>query len=341
MLPIVHALLCFMVDLCRSRVGLQLEIVALRHQLALYRRSIRRPPIRPSDRILWTWFARHWSHWREVLMFVQPATVLVWQRRRFREHSAWHSRRTPDRPAVSQELRILVRDISTANPQWGSPRIQGELRKLGIPVAKSTVEKYRVRLRRPASPSWRAFLKNHVSELVALDFFTVLTVSFRVLFVLIVLAHDRWRILHFNVTEHPAAHWTAQQLVEAFPWETAPRYLLRDRDAVYGQSFQQRFAGLGMAQVLTAPRSPWQNPYAERMIGSIRRECLNQVIVLSEDHCRRVLARYVRYYHRWRTHLLLAMDAPDKRPVQLPDQGAVVAVPEVGGLHHHYEQRAA
>ena len=154
---------------------------------------------------------------------MQPATVLAWQRRRFRDHWARLSRRTiPGRPAVSQELRALIRDISTANPRWGSPRILGELRKLGIAVAKSTVEKYRVRPRRPPSPSWRAFLKNHVSEIVALDFFTVPTVSFRVLFVLIVLAHDRRRILHFNVTEHPTAQWTAQQLVEAFPWESAP-----------------------------------------------------------------------------------------------------------------------
>jgi putative transposase len=198
-----------------------------------------------------------------------------------------------------------------------------------------------VRPRRPASAAWRAFLQNHASEIVALDFFTVPTVSFRVLFVLIVLAHDRRRILHFNVTEHPTAQWTAQQLVEAFPWDTAPRYLLRDRDAVYGQSFQQSVAGLGMAQVLTTPRSPWQNAYAERLIGSIRRECLEHVIVFSEDHLRRVLARYFVYYHRWRTHLSLAMDSPDRRPVQLPDQGAIVAVPEVGGLHHHYERRAA
>ncbi len=341
MMPIVHALLGFLVGTFRSRIGLQLEIVALRHQLALYRRSIRRPPIRLTDRILWAWFARHWSHWRESLVFVQPATVLTWQRRRFRDHWARLSRRRPGRPLASPELRELIRDISNANPQWGSPRILGELQKLGIAVAKSTIEKYRVRPKRPASPTWRAFLNDHLSEVVALDFFTVPTVSFRVLFVLIVLAHDRRRILHFNVTEHPTAQWTAQQLVKALPWETAPRYLLRDRDAVYGKVFDRRVAGLGMAQVLTAPRSPWQNPYAERVIGSIRRECLDHVIVFSEDHLRRLVARYVAYYHRWRAHLALAMDTPDRRAVQPSEQGAVVAVPEMGGLHHHYERRAA
>ena len=251
------------------------------------------------------------------------------------------SQKEPGRPAISRELRTLIRDVSIANPHWGAPRIVGELRKLGITVAKSTIEKYRVRPRRPPSPSWRAFLKNHVSEIVALDFFTVPTITFRVLFVLIVLAHDRRRILHFNVTEHPTAPWTAQQLVEAFPWERAPRYLLRDRDAVYGQAFARRVSGFDITQVLTAPRSPWHNPYAERVIGSIRRECLDHVIVFSEAHLRRLLAKYVHYYHQWRTHLALAMDTPDRRPVQPPDHGRIFAVSEVDGLHHHYERRAA
>jgi len=235
----------------------------------------------------------------------------------------------------------VIRDISIANPHWGSPRILGELRKLGITVAKSTVEKYRIRPHRPPSPSWRAFLKNHVSEIVALDFFTVPTVTFRVLFVLIVLAHDRRRILHFNVTEHPTAQWTAQQLVEAFPWDSVPRYLLRDRDGIYGPIFRRHAAGLGIEEILTTAQSPWQDPYAERVIGSIRRECLDHVIVFSEGHLRRLVTSYVDYYHRWRTHLSLAMDAPDGRAVQPPEQGQIFAVPEVGGLHHRYERRVA
>jgi len=235
----------------------------------------------------------------------------------------------------------LIRDISAANPRWGSPRILGEVRKLGIAVAKSTIEKYRVRPRRPASPSWRTFLKNHLTEIVALDFFTVPTVGFKVLFVLIVLAHHRRKVVHFHVTEHPTSQWTAQKLVEAFPWDTAPKYLLRDRDAVYGAWFQRRVRSLGMEQVLTAPRSPWQNPYVERVVGSIRRECRDHVIVFSEGHLRRLLTSYFRYYHCWRTHLALAMDCPEPRPVLPPERGAVIAFPEVGGLHHHYERRAA
>ncbi|HTX51879.1 MAG TPA: integrase core domain-containing protein, partial [Candidatus Baltobacteraceae bacterium] len=243
--------------------------------------------------------------------------------------------------AIPTELRALIREISAANPRWGSPRILGELRKLGIPVAKSTIEKYRVRPRRPPSPAWRTFLKNHATELVALDFFTVPTVGFKVLFVLIVLAHARRKVLHFNVTEHPTAQWTAQQLVEAFPWDTAPKYLLRDRDAVYGAWFQRRAASLGLEQVLTAPQSPWQNPYVERVVGSIRRDYLDQVLVFSEGHLRRLLTSYFHYNHAWRTHLALAMDCPEPRPVLPSERGVVVAFPEVGGPHHHYERRAA
>ena len=223
MMPLVRALLAFVSSLFRSRVSLQLEILALQHQLAIYHRSIRRPQVRLTDRLFWSWLSRGWSRWREALVFVQPATVLAWQRKRFRDHWAHLSRRHPGRPAIPKEVRELIRDISAANPQWGSPRILGEVRKLGIPVAKSTVEKYRVRPRRPPSPAWRTFLKTHVTELVALDFFTVPTVGVKVLFVLIVLAHHRRRVVHFTVTEHPTAQWTAQQLVEAFPWDTPPK----------------------------------------------------------------------------------------------------------------------
>jgi transposase InsO family protein len=217
----------------------------------------------------------------------------------------------------------------------------GELRKLGIEVAKSTVEKYRVRLPKPPSPTWKAFLYNHVKELVSIDFFMVPTLDFKVLFVLIILAHDRRRVVHFHVTEHPTEQWTAQQIVEAFPWDEAPRYLLRDRDSIYGARFRRRVTSLGIEEVLTAPRSPWQNPYVERIIGSIRRECLDNVIVLNERHLKRVISNYLDYYHRWRTHLSLEMDTPDPRSTQGPERGRIVEFFEVGGLHHHYERLAA
>ena len=198
-----------------------------------------------------------------------------------------------------------------------------------------------MRPRRPPSPSWRAFLKKHLTALVALDFFTVPTVGFKVLFVLIVLAHERRRIVHFNVTEHPTAQRTAQQRVEAFPWETTPKYLLRDRDAVYGDWLQRRVASLGIEQVLTAPRSPWQNAFCERLLGSLRRECLDFLIPFGEDHLRRLLTSHLQYYHRWRTHLSLVMDCPVARPVQPPEQGAVVEFPDMGGVYNHYKRVAA
>jgi putative transposase len=276
------------------------------------------------------------------LAFVQPRTVIAWQRKRFRDHWRRLSQQgQPGRPAVASDIRDLIRDMSQANPLWGAPRMIGELRKLGIHVAKSTVEQYRVHARKPPSPTWKTFLKNHVRDLVALDFFVVPTVTHKVLFVLLILAHERRRVVHFNITEHPTAQWTAQQVVDVFPWNGAPRYLLRDRDCVYGASFRRRVRHMGIEEVLTAPRSPWQSPYVERLIGSIRRECLDHVVVLHERHLQRLLTRHFAYYHRWRTHLSLAMDCPAPRPVHAPGEGRVIALPEVGGLHHHYERRAA
>jgi transposase InsO family protein len=242
---------------------------------------------------------------------------------------------------VAKSIKDLIRRMSSANPGWGSPRIVGELAKLGIHVAKSTVGKYMVRPRKPPSPTWRSFLDNHVKDLVSVDFFVVPTVMFRVLFVFVVLVHERRRILHFNITEHPTAQWTTQQVVETFPWRTAPRYLLRDRDAVYGTDFRARVERRGIEEVLTAPRSPWQNPYVERVIGSLRRECLDHVVVLGERHLRRILVDYLEHYHRWRCHRSLEMDCPDPRLVQPPERGEVVEVEEAGGLYQHYERRAA
>jgi putative transposase len=326
----------------RSRLALELEILALRHQLTVYQRSKTKPRLRPTDRIFWAWLSRVWSGWQNTLLFVKPATVIAWQRRRFREHWTRLSRqRRPGRPAVPVEVRKLIRRMSQANPTWGAPRIVGELAKLGIVVAESTVHKYMCRRRKPPSLTWRAFLSNHAPDLVAIDFFVVPTVRFEVLFVLIVLAHHRRRIVHFGVTQHPTAQWTAQQIVNAFPWDEAPRYLLRDRDGVYGQAFRSRVRSMGIEEVMTAPESPWQDAYAERLIGSIRRECLDHVIVLNEDHLRRVLRSYFSYYHDWRTHLALDRDCPEPRRVQGAEAGVIIEVPEVGGLHHHYERRAA
>ncbi len=339
---VVYAFLSTLGTLFRSQLSLRVENVALRHQLAIYQRTVKRASIRPADRILWSWLSRRWARWREVLVFVEPETVIAWQRKRFRDHWTRMGRAgKPGRPLISEEIREVIRKVSGANPLWGTPRIVGELGKLGIKVAKSTVDKYRIRCRKTPSPTWKAFLKNHVNDLVSIDFFIVPTIRFKLLFVLVVFAHSRRKVLHFNVTENPTAQWTAQQIVEAFPWDCAPKYLLRDRDAIYGAAFQRRLQSMGIEQVLSAPRSPWQNPFVERLIGTLRRDCLDHLIVLNERHLRRIVARYLDYYHDWRTHLSLSMDAPNPRIVRPPDQGRVVQFPDIGRLHHHYERLAA
>jgi transposase InsO family protein len=209
-------------------------------------------------------------------------------------------------------------------------------------VAQSTVARYVVRVRRPGPPSqtWKTFLANHIPDTAAVDFFTVHTVTFRVLYCFVVLCHERRRVVHFNVTRHPTERWTAQQILEAFPYESAPRYLIRDRDSIYGAWFRRRVRGMGIEEVMIAPRSPWQNPFPERLIGSIRRECLDHVIVLGEKHLRRVLKSYLDYYHNSRTHLSLKRNAPNPREVEPVSRGKVKAIPQVGGLHHRYTRAA-
>jgi putative transposase len=216
-----------------------------------------------------------------------------------------------------------------------------ELQTLGIEISQAAVSKYLVRHRRPPSQTWRTFLDNHLGNLISVDFFVVPTATFKVLFAFVVLAHDRRRVVHINVTDAPTAQWTAQQLVGAFPWETAARYLLRDRDAVYGVEFSSRVNDMGICEVKTAPRSPWQNPYVERVIGTLRRECLDHVVVLNETHLRRLLSQYLIYYHRARTHLSLDKDAPEPRLVERLEQGRIVETPMVGGLHHRDTRQAA
>jgi len=275
-------------------------------------------------------------------VIVTPDTVLRWQRRRFRDYWTKLSGRPPaGRPSVHSEIKALVAKMVAANPLWGAPRIHGELLKLGIAVSERTVSRLMPKRSRPSSQTWRTFLTNHVQDLVAIDFFTVPTVHLRVLFVLVVLAHHRRRVLHFNVTEHPTATWTAQQIVGTFPDNTAPAFLIRDRDQIYGHAFQHRMNGMRIREVVTAPRSPWQNPFVERLIGSVRRECLDHVLVLSERHLRRILTRYFAYYHGARTHLSLNKDALDRRPIEPPQLGMVIQIPQVGGLHHRYVRQAA
>lgn len=238
-------------------------------------------------------------------------------------------------------MRKLIRDMWNSNPTWGRPRIQAELAKLGINVSASTVANYKPKRRQPPSQRWRTFLDNHLEDIVAVDFFTVPTATFRVLYVLLIMSHDRRKIIHFNVTDSPTSAWAARQLLDAFPFDTAPRFLVRDNDSIFRSEFSERTKALGIEEVRTAIRSPWQNSYCERLIGSIRRECLDHIIILNEQHLRRVLRRYVNYYHSSRTHQSLEDDCPSPRPIEPPEMGGVIAFPEVGGLHHRYARRMA
>jgi putative transposase len=327
----------------KSRQSLLLEMLALQHQLLVLNRSSKRPRLTPLDRVLWAWLSQAWGGWKSRLCLVQPSTVLQWHRAGFRLFWRWKSGpHKSGRKTLAPDSIHLIRQMSRANPLWGAPRIHGELLKLGLAVAQRTVAKYMIpRVRQPPSQNWTTFLRNHLGSMVSVDFLIVPTLNFHLLYVFIVLSHHRRRVLHFNVVAAPSAAWTAQQLREAFPFTSPPKYLLRDRDSIYGRLFQRRAEALGLEEVRIAPRSPWQSPYVERLMGSIRRECLDHVIVLNQAHLHCLLNSYFAYYHRSRTHLGLDKDAPEPRPVQGPEEGKIVALPQVGGLHHRYERVAA
>jgi len=241
---------------------------------------------------------------------------------------------------VSAEVRTLIRRLSRENRLWGAPRIHGELQKLGYDICESTIAKYMVPRSGPPSQTWRTFIRNHMSDLAAIDFFTVHTAGYKTLYVFLILSLDRRRVIHFNVTSNPTADWTSLQLIQAYPFDTSPRYLIRDRDRVYDQQVVDTLYMLGIKQVVISRRSPWQNGFCERIIGTIRRDCLDHVIVLNQRHLRRVLKEYLAYYHGSRTHLGLGKDAPEPRAIQAPGLGPVVAKPVLGGLHHRYYRQA-
>jgi putative transposase len=341
-MSILTLVFTFLGSLLKSHRQLRLENLALRQQVAMLQQSVKRPRASVVDRNFWILFSRYVDGWRNSLHALHPDTVVRWHRQGFRLYWRLKSRGPrPERPPIDKTLRKLIREMQATNMGWGAPRIHGELLKLGIEVSQATVSKYMLHPKKPPSQTWRAFLSNHADCLSAMDFFTVPTATFRVLYVFIVLSHDRRQVVYFNATEHPTAYWTAQQIVEAFPFDSAPRYLQRDRDAIYGKKVQRRIKSLGIEEVISAPRSPWQNPYVERVIGSIRRDCLDHVIVFNERHLRRILRDYFNYYHSCRTHLSLNKDSPKPRSVEPESLGNIVALPQVGGLHHRYTRAAA
>ena len=286
-----------------SRTALTAENLALRQQLAVFKREKPRPRLKRYDRLFWMLLRRLWPDWRSALVIVQPETVCRWHRAGFRLFWRWKSQ--SGRPRKDRQIRRLIRQLARDNPLWGVPRMQSELRLLGHEIARATITKYlppSPRPRRGGSPTWRAFWKNHLPEITAVDFFVVPTVTFRLLYCFLVLSPDRRRVVHFNVTTNPSAPWTAQQIVEAFPFDSTPKYLVRDNDGIFGHVFAERMTQLGIEEVPITPHSPWQNPYVERLIGTIRRECLDHVIVLGEAHLKRIFTDYFVYYHTACTH---------------------------------------
>src|ERR1700738_1474115 len=333
-------LICWVViGLFRSRATLEAEILALRHKLnVLRKKSPKRPAFSNFDRLIFACLYRISPRIVNALVIVKPETIIRWHGAGFRFFLRWKSRSRGGRAKVPLEIRQLIREMSLANPLWRAPRIHGELLKLGIDVGQTSVAKYMARQRKPPSQGWKTFLRNHADGLASMDLFVVPTLSFRLLYGLLILWHGRRRILWLGVTAHPSAEWVARQLTEACGWEWNPSYIVRDRDGVYGEIFTRRLRAMGIRDRPTAPRSPWQNGHTERLIGSIRRECLDHVLILGEAHLCQILRAYADYYNRIRTHLSLEKDAPLGRPVRAI--GSLAAVPLLGGLHHEYARMA-
>src|SRR5712664_101794 len=334
MLAILHSLGMFVADLFKPRCRLEAENLFLRHQLSIaLRRAPPRLRLRGVDRALLVWMTRLWPSLLSTVQVVQPETILRWHRAGFTAFWRWKSRKRVGRPKIDRGLRDLIRRMSRENSEWGASRIHGELLMLGFEVAQSTVSKYMVRDGSP-SQSWKTFFRNHAQAIAAIDLFVVPTLTFERLFAFLVLGHGRRQLLWFDVTRHPTAEWLARQITEAFPWTSAPTYLVRDNNGAYGHVFTSRVKAMGIRDRPISPASPWKNGYVERLIGTVRRECLDRMLIFGESHLRRVLASYAAYYNQARTHLALQKDAPLHRVVQR--FGVIVAIPILAGLHHQY-----
>jgi transposase InsO family protein len=334
-------LLCFFLAVVgspfKSKLRLEAENAMLRHQLIVLRRRLHgRVGLTNHDRWFFVQIYRWFPSILKVLTIFRPETLVRWHRAGFRRYWRWKSSSLGGRPQIDTALRILIRRMSVENPLWGAPRIHGELLKLGFEVAQSSVAKYMVKRRGPRSQGWRTFLRNHAPDIAAMDLFVVPTIDFKLLYGLFVVRLDRRELVWISVTTHPTAEWVARQITEAFPWNEAPRYMIRDRDRIYGTVVTRRLRAMGIRDKPITPASPWQNGFAERLIGSIRRECVDHIIVLGEAHLRRILQSYAHYYNGVRTHRSLNKDAPVSRSVQRA--GVIRSSAILGGLHHHYSR---
>jgi len=326
-----------------DRQRLMLENAVLRQQVIVLKRSVNRPRIKDSDRAFFVLMHRLLADWRSSLLIVKPETVIRWHRKGAAWYWARKSRTTKrGAPAIGWKLVRLIQRLSVENVTWGAPRIRDELGMLGHDVAQSTVEKYMVKRRDPEKGQrWSTFLRNHMKVTAACDFFVVPTLTFKMLYAFVVLSHDRRRILHVGLTAHPTAEWTARQIREAFPGDgSEPTYLLHDRDGIYGDRFHDEARAMGLRELLSGRRCPWQNPFVERVIGSIRRECTDHVIITGERHLLTLLREHQRYYNSSRCHNSLDDNAPEPRQREAAPVEDVVAVPVLGGLHHEYRRAA-
>src|SRR5262245_35038691 len=333
------ALLCFLLMLLaspfKSKNRLEAENAVLRHQLILLQRKVRgRVQFTNSDRLFFIQLYRWFPSVLKAMTIIRPETLVRWHRAGFRRYWRWKSHSIGGRPQIAADLRVLIRRMSVENLLWGAPRIHGELLKLGFSVAQSTVAKYMAARGEPSGQSWGTFLRNHAPHIAAMDLFVVPTLGFKLLYVLVIIRLARRELAWINVTPHPTAEWLAQQITEALPWNEAPRYLIRDRDAIYGAAVKRRLRAMGIRDRPTAPGSPCENGYAERLIGPIRRECVDHLIVFGEAHLRRILREYSAYYNSSRTHRALNHDTPIHRAVQTI--GTITSRPILGGLHHQY-----
>jgi transposase InsO family protein len=333
------ALICFVLAVLaspfKSNSRLEVENAVLRHQLIILQRKVRgRAHLTNNDRWFFVQMYRWFPSIMKVVTIIEPETLVRWHRAGFRRYWRWKSRSRGGRPQIDLELRMLIRQMSMENLLWGAPRIHGELIKLGFSVAQSTVATYMVKRRGPPSQGWRTFLRNHAPDMAAMDLFVVPTIGFKLLYGFVIVRLHRRDLVWINVTTNPTAEWVARQITEAFPWDGAARYMIRDRDRIYGTVVTRRLRAMGIRDKPIAPSSPWQNGFAERLIGTIRRECLDHVIVLGEAHLHRILKSYADYYNSVRTHRSLHKDAPISRPIH--QTGIIRSHPILGGLHHHY-----
>lgn len=322
------------------KTNLIFENISLRQQLIVYQRSVKRPEIKNIDRVFWVWLSKIWSNWKASLIVVEAATVIGWHRKGFKLY--WKRKsRSIGRPTIDWQLIKLIRKFQKENPTWSAQRIQGELAKLGLKVSDNTVTKYMAKVKGEnlKRQRWLTFLRNHAKHIVGIDFFVARTIFFQAIYVFVAISHQRRKIVHFGVTSNPRSAWAIQQLRETFAFDDISKYVIRDNDAIFSEDFKIHIRRFGLEDTPTAARSPWQNPVAERVIGTLRRECLDHMIILNEQHLHDVLHEYIYdYYNVSRTHMSLGKDSPIHRPVQ--NYGRIVSKPILGGLHHCYSRVA-